>query len=125
MWQPAASNLPQNCPGLGRQGPNQTPIQKRMEFPCPIKCSLNATHPWGSLAFCDTFKAKELPIRRDLVKKARVCVNCLKTNNHTALRPCRAQPCFNCKASHHTLLCPKGPNGHVLLAEVGIDKEDD
>ena len=96
-----------------------------MEFHCPIKCTHNSTHPWGSLAFCDTFRAKDLPIKRDLVKKARVCVNYLKTNNHTALRPCRAQPCFNCKASQHTLLCPKGPNGHALLAEIDKDKEED
>ena len=94
-----------------------------MEFPCPIKCSLNATHAWGSLAFCDTFKAKELPIKRDLVRKGRICLNCLKANNHTPLKPCRAQPCFNCKAAHHTLMCPKGPNGHVLVA--GTDRDED
>jgi hypothetical protein len=34
-------------------------------------------------------------------------------------------PCFNCKAAHHTLMCPKGPNGHVLLTEKDEDKEED
>ena len=33
--------------------------------------------------------------------------------------------CFNCKAAHHTLLCPKGGNGHVLQVDQVKDDKDD
>ena len=99
-----------------RPRPNQAPAQR--QFPCPIECAQESLHPWGSLAFYEVFKAKDLPIERDLVRQARVCINCLKFNNHTSMRPCKALPGFNCKAAHHTLMCPKGQNGHVLLTDL-------
>ena len=41
------------------------------------------------------------------------------------MKPCNALPCFNCKAAHHTLMCPQGQNGDVLLTDLDKEREDD
>ena len=111
---------------LREKGDRQTQIDQPKTSPtrlstshAQIKCSQGSTHPWNSLAFCETFKSKDLSI------KVRVCVNCLKINNHTVQKPCKALPCFNCKAAHHTLLCPKVGDGQVLLVDQIYEDKDD
>nr|XP_029710301.1 uncharacterized protein LOC109422104 [Aedes albopictus] len=67
------------------------------------KCSKE--HP---LFQCDDFKKMDTQSKRELVKKARLCFNCLRAS-HTAKFCGSKAVCRNddCKQRHHTLLCEK------------------
>ena len=43
------------------------------------------------------------PQRQDAIMKARKCTRCLRIGHYN--RQCQAEPCRNCKKSHHTFLC--------------------
>merc|ERR1712059_242001 len=55
--------------------PSSIPSQQRTQvYRCPIKCTQDSFHPWGCLSYCDVFKSKDLAIKKDIVKKGRICV---------------------------------------------------
>ena len=54
------------------------------------------------ITFCDKFKSKALPERKDFVKKESLCQNCLGKHSFQSCRSDRR--CFICKGKHHTSL---------------------
>ena len=69
---------------------------------CPIKC--NHKVPYGAAEYCPDFRAKDLQMKQDLVKKMNMCRQCLSS----PLRPhrtkdCRAPKCLKCTRDHKTL----------------------
>ncbi|GFQ87693.1 DUF1758 domain-containing protein [Trichonephila clavata] len=62
------------------------------------------------LFVCDSFL--ELPIKEkwDVVKKYKLCFNCLKENKTHHISKCRAGVCKFCSKLHNSILCSKNPN---------------
>ncbi|GFQ64690.1 DUF1758 domain-containing protein [Trichonephila clavata] len=62
------------------------------------------------LFVCDSFL--ELPIKEkwDVVKKYKLCFNCLKENKTHHISKCRAGICKFCSKLHNSILCSKNPN---------------
>ncbi|GFQ66356.1 uncharacterized protein TNCT_108981 [Trichonephila clavata] len=54
----------------------------------------------------------ELPIKEkwDVVKKYKLCFNCLKENKTHHISKCRAGVCKFCSKLHNSILCSKNPN---------------
>lgn len=59
------------------------------------------------LAFCERFIAMGLTERFKVVKEAKLCVNCFRSNHKTSL--CKAKRCKKCDRLHNTLLHREEP----------------
>lgn len=55
-----------------------------------------------SLFFCKTFLGLSVPLKREEVKKARVCWNCLRSGH--MVQDCKLGGCKHCGKKHNTLL---------------------
>ncbi|XP_038107028.1 uncharacterized protein LOC119766511 [Culex quinquefasciatus] len=64
---------------------------------CP-KCSEAHT-----IYQCASFRELPASVRRELVERAKLCFNCLKSTH--GVKSCTSGSCRNCKQKHHTLLC--------------------
>ncbi|XP_038106134.1 uncharacterized protein LOC119765936 [Culex quinquefasciatus] len=67
---------------------------------CP-KCSEAHT-----IYQCASFRELPASDRRELVERAKLCFNCLKSTH--GVKSCTSGSCRNCKQKHHTLLCTGG-----------------
>lgn len=83
------------------------------------KCS--SEHP---IHLCEDFKKMDLQCKRELVQKAKLCYNCLRSShsvkNCASKSVCRT---VGCKQRHHTLLCAKAENSSDQRDEQGEPKE--
>ena len=72
-------------------------------FPCPLTCSHSI--PYGTAGFCEHFRKDKVPIRKEKVKKYKICPQCLKRSSIHPNGDCRAPKCSTCGGGHHPLLC--------------------
>ncbi|XP_053686658.1 uncharacterized protein LOC128736205 [Sabethes cyaneus] len=88
----------------------------------PISCAkCSNDHP---VYQCESFKAMDVPARRQLALSSRLCYNCLRPS-HTAKHCTSKSVCHiaQCKQRHHTLLCrrdvkrPEQQNDAVIEPE--------
>lgn len=56
---------------------------------------------------CENFLALPVKGKWDVVKKNKLCANCLKSSQTHPIAKCRAGNCKNCSQPHNTLLCSK------------------
>ena len=92
--------------------------------PCPFNCGKE--HPWGSGAFCETFRnIPDVEERINIVKTFGINKCCLKKMKHTAEKPCRAKLC-SCGAAHHELLCKRKKSIQTIhkIKEQNNDDDD-
>ena len=92
--------------------------------PCPFNCGKE--HPWGSGAFCETFRSiPDVEERINIVKTFGINKCCLKKMKHTAEKPCRAKLC-SCGAAHHELLCKRKKSIQTIhkIKEQNNDDDD-
>ncbi|XP_058455597.1 uncharacterized protein LOC131432958 [Malaya genurostris] len=83
--------------------------------PCPM-CTEDHT-----IYQCNNFKEASVQERRDLVQKAKLCFNCLRSNHFA--KTCQSKSvCRNpdCKQRHHTLLCQMESNATSNQSEKSL-----
>ncbi|XP_035907317.1 uncharacterized protein LOC118510037 [Anopheles stephensi] len=86
-----------NTATAGRAIPHMSAPQPPQP-PCIFGCT-EAHH----LRVCPEFANKDVPQRREIATRERLCWNCL--NRHHQVRDCRSSyRCTTCKARHHSLL---------------------
>ena len=94
--------------------------------PCPFNCGKD--HPWGSGAFCETFRnIPDVDERINIVTTFGINKCCLKKVKHTEDKPCRAKLC-SCGVAHHELLCKKKKSIqtiHKVKEQHDEDEDDD
>ena len=76
--------------------PQQAYVASTTKFVCPI---CKGEH---SIFYCDQFKDLSSQGRFRAVKKASLCLNCLRSNHRVS--DCTAVPCRKCNKKHSTLL---------------------
>ncbi|XP_018395616.1 PREDICTED: uncharacterized protein LOC108774101 [Cyphomyrmex costatus] len=83
------------------KGTNKT-RQVLLEAQSQSKCCICSKN--HNIVFCDSFKQLDHSKRVDVVKKADLCFNCLRSNHQ--ISSCNAGNCKKCNKRHNTLLHP-------------------
>ncbi|XP_025267450.1 uncharacterized protein LOC112638978 [Camponotus floridanus] len=75
------------------------------------------------LYYCETFLKLPIEKRISVVRKAHLCINCLRTNSHLA-KDCNSGACRKCSKKHNTLLhLPNAVNDNkVSIDDVASNK---
>jgi hypothetical protein len=74
-----------------------------------ISCATSTSHTCNFcnknhlIYFCPAFLKLSVPRRIEEIKGRKLCINCLKTNNHGAAQ-CTSSTCRTCSLKHNTLL---------------------
>ena len=72
-------------------------------LPCPLPCTHKV--PYASATYCVNFRKDTKPIRKDKVKKYKMCPKCLKKSANHTIPECKARNCTTCGGEHHDMIC--------------------
>ena len=87
----------------GNRGRVERDQQNRPLLPCPLPCPHKV--PYGSATYCSNFRKDSKQIKKDKVKKYKMCIKCLKRGSSHTVAECKAGPCCICKGEHNYALC--------------------
>ncbi|XP_043257983.1 uncharacterized protein LOC122400525 [Colletes gigas] len=108
----AAERVERRPPGAGSRWPNKVTAHVANTYArCPACTGNHALHK------CSKFRELTLAEKRELVRTARRCYNCLEATHQ--VQDCTRQNCNRCDKRHHTLLHREDPNP-VHTANIGI-----
>ncbi|XP_053698654.1 uncharacterized protein LOC128745601 [Sabethes cyaneus] len=71
---------------------------------------------------CETFKCMTLDEKQDIVRKKRLCWNCLSFSHIS--RDCLSKPCWKCNEKHHSLLHPTSTSDRYARSQGQFDTVD-
>jgi hypothetical protein len=119
-------------PPNGYNGANRNGNRSRVErdaqnrplLPCPLPCAHKV--PYGSATYCGNFRKDSKQIKKDKVRKYKMCIKCLKRGSSHTVAECKAGKCRICGGEHNYSLCDHdgGEQKMFNIREEG-DKDED